>query len=58
MSNFQEQLMAIKTEMDKEELSNNKIIETKVEIKDIDVNKQIKQVNIEVNTMIKFYIAI
>jgi len=49
MLDFQEQLMAIKTEMDKEEF-NNKIIETKVEVKDLDINKQIKQVKIEVNT--------
>lgn len=50
MNTFQEQLMAIKTEMNKENIDSNKIIETKVEVKDISIDKQIKQVKIEVNT--------
>jgi len=46
MNTFQEQLMAIKTEMNNKETFQ----EIKVEVKDIDASKQIKQVKIEVNT--------
>jgi mRNA-degrading endonuclease toxin of MazEF toxin-antitoxin module len=46
MLDFKEQLMAIKTEMNEKELTQK----IKVEVKDLDVNKQIKQVKIEVNT--------
>jgi len=46
MLDFREQLMALKTEMNKEEVIKN----IKVEVRNIDTNKQIKQVNIEVNT--------
>lgn len=52
MLDFREQLMAIKTEITKDEVSkmDNKLIKTKVEVKDLDINKQIKQIKIEVNT--------
>lgn len=57
MLDFKEQLMAIKTEITKDEVSkmDNKLIKTKVEIKDIDIDKQIKQVKIEVNTNDKIH---
>jgi mRNA interferase MazF len=46
MKDFREQLMAIKTEMNEKELTQK----IKVEVKDLDINKQIKQIKIEVNT--------
>lgn len=51
MLDFKEQLMALKTDMINEEIkSDDKLIKAKIEIKDLDINKQIKQVKIEVNT--------